>query len=85
MGLEVLAVNLVASVRGILVSQAFGYEYAGALIPAVAVLTPCSPLPAILYLFADLAIGGWLPAMRRSGGAVIFLLACLPWLSSSAS
>ena len=36
---------------------------------------------AALYLLFHLTIGRMVPALRHSGGAVLLILACLPWLS----
>ena len=79
-GLKILAVNLIASVCGILISLQLGKVYAVILILPAAVLILFA-IAAMLYLVVELTLGRFLPGLRAGGGAVIFLLASVPWLS----
>jgi hypothetical protein len=37
-------------------------------------------IPAVLYLLFDITVGRLIPVLRESGGAVLLVLACCPWL-----
>jgi hypothetical protein len=79
-GLSVTLVN-VASIAGSYgLAQVVGTEMR---LPSLLLgaLLGILTIPGILYILFDVTIGRLFPMVNRSGGAVILLLACLPWLS----
>jgi hypothetical protein len=79
-GYRLLLANLAFVAGAIWLATSVGFETLGPLIVvplAVALFTAVG----IVYLAFDQTVGRLVPTLRRSGGAVLLLVGCLPWLS----
>jgi hypothetical protein len=79
-GLRIMVLNVIVVCCAIGLSRPLGVGY-GTLIVPPALALALFTFAATCYLILDLPIGRLVPRFRSSGGAIILLLAGLPWLS----
>jgi hypothetical protein len=81
LGLRIMAGNLVASL-GIIFRVGWSAEPDEGLWVLILMMLAFFTFSALIYLFCHWMIGLVFPRLRSWGGAIIVILACLPWLSA---
>ncbi len=79
-GMQIMGVDVLFSLILIGLAALLGIE-AGAPLFITAFAYVMFLIVAVSYLFFHLVAGRFVPSLRYSGGAVILILACLPWLT----
>jgi hypothetical protein len=80
-GLWILLINIVSITCLIVLTASLPIEKWGLNLFVALALFVMYTVSALLYLLFHATIGRLIPGLRYGGGAVILVLACLPWLS----